>query len=254
MTRTLTRTNLNSSKLTRTLATIGVLTPIAETNEIAEKLSQWISFTDAISLSAVLKAIPLERAAQTQSSGSTSLGQEFARMRSALESSITQNGASISGRTPIERPTPQSGASNEEACAYAPYRRYHQAHQRNMELKVRSVRAKVRDMVAKASPKLQQLVMLDASFEQVLSENEARLLSMVPLLLEKRFKQLLENHQQSLADLQKTDQVDLWMEPGGWLGRFCTELQAVLLAELDLRLQTSVGLIETFNREITKQV
>lgn len=254
MTRTLTRTNFHSSKLTRTLADLSVLESSEASDALAEKLGQWISFTDAISLSAVLTASPVPLAPGAQSSAATPFEQEFARLRSALESSITQNGASNTGGAPIELPTPQSGASLDEASAYAPYRRYHQAHQRNMELKVRPLRAKVRDRVAKVSPKLKQLAMLDATFEQVLGENEARLLSNVPLLLEKRFKHLLKTHQQSLADMQKTDNVDLWMTPGGWLGRFCSELHAVLLAELDLRLQPSVGLIEALHSEITKQV
>lgn len=254
MTRTLTRTNFNSSKLTRTLADLGVLDPKDASDALAEKLGQWISFTDAISLSAVPKANPVELALGVPSSVTVSLGQEFARQRGALESSMTHNGASTTGKTPIELPRPQPGASLEEASAYAPYRRYHQAHQRNMELKVRPLRAKVREAVAKASPRLKPLAMLDATFEQVLSDNETRLLSTVPALLEQRFKHLLQTHQQSLAEQPRTDNIDLWMKPGGWLGRFCNELQTVLLAELDLRLQPSVGLIEALHSEMTQKV
>lgn len=254
MTRTLTRTNFNSSKLTRSLADLGVLDPKDASDALAEKLGQWIRFTDAISLSAMLNANPVEPAPGVQSAVAASLEQEFARQRGALESSITQNGASTTGKTPIELPIPQPGASIEDASAYAPYRRYHQAHQRNMELKVRPLRAKVRELVAKASPKLKPLAMLDATFEQVLSDNETRLLSTVPALLEQRFKHLRQTHLQSIADQPRTDAIDLWMKPGGWLARFCNELQTVLLAELDLRLQPSVGLIEALHSEMTQKV
>ena len=37
------------------------------------------------------------------------------------------------------------------------------------------------------------------------------------------------------------------MKQGAWLSRFCNELQTVLLAELDVRLQPTVGLIEALH-------
>jgi hypothetical protein len=253
MARTLTRTSFHSSQLTRTLADLGVLQPTEASNELAEKLGQWISVVDAISLSAVHQASPGERAQGTAASSVTSLVQEFATRRSALESSVMQSGASNTrtARVRIELPTPHPGASLEEASAYAPYRRYHQAQQRDMDLKVRPLRALVRDRVAKAAPQLKQLTLLDATFEEVLSENEIRLLSNIPSLLEKRFKQLLQTHRQSQADQPQADNMGVWMKPGGWLTRFCSELETVLLAELDLRLQPSVGLIEALQSEMT---
>jgi len=41
------------------------------------------------------------------------------------------------------------------------------------------------------------------------------------------------------------------MNEGAWLARFCHELEAVLLAELDVRLQPTVGLIEALQNEKT---
>lgn len=138
----------------------------------------------------------------------------------------------------------------DDAKVYTPFRRYHQAHQRDMENNVRNVRAKVRDGVAAASPKLQQLSALDASFEGILCEREARLLSTIPSLMEKRFHHLRKAHLQTLPN---DNNPDLWMKPGAWLARFCTELQTVLLAELDLRLQPAVGLLEALHNEQTLQ-
>jgi hypothetical protein len=37
------------------------------------------------------------------------------------------------------------------------------------------------------------------------------------------------------------------------LANFCRELQGVLLAELDLRLQPAVGLIEALSNEVSKK-
>lgn len=92
------------------------------------------------------------------------------------------------------------------------------------------------------------MVALDAAFEGILVEREARLLSTIPSLMEKRFNQLRKAHLQT----QPTDDApDLWMKPGAWMARFCAELQTVLLAELDLRLQPAVGLLEALHNEKT---
>ena len=204
---------------------------------LAEKLGQWIAYTDAIALSAVHQASRAEPQAALQWPAGDSPGQAFERARQVLVNSIALPSASI-----------------HEGSVYTPYRRYHQGHQRDLELKTRTLRAQVRDQVGRASPALRQLAMLDMTFEHILREQEAKLLSNIPTLLERRFRHLLKTHQQSMGDLQLTDHVHLWVKPGGWLTRFGHELQTVLLAELDLRLQTSVGLLEAFNSERIKKV
>ena len=119
---------------------------------------------------------------------------------------------------------------------------------------VRSLRAKVRDGVVLASPALRQLVALDAGLEGVLGEREARLMASLPSLMEKRFNQLRKAHLHARQDLPAADDKPaLWMQPGAWLARFRTELQTVLLAELDLRLQPAVGLLEALHNDKTLQ-
>jgi hypothetical protein len=112
----------------------------------------------------------------------------------------------------------------------------------------------VRDALARSSPALKKLAVLDATLENILSDRESKLLSTLASLLEKRFTRLFKAHQQALVAVQQADHPERWMEAGAWLARFCTELQTVLLAELDLRLQPIVGLIETFNNEKPKQL
>ena len=98
-------------------------------------------------------------------------------------------------------------------------------------------------------PALRQLAALDAALDKALCERESKLLSTVPLLLRKRFEHLLKAHQQTLLDTGHADKPDTWMKQGAWLARFCHELQTVLLAELDVRLQPTVGLIEALHNE-----
>ena len=120
-----------------------------------------------------------------------------------------------------------------------------------MELKLQPLRTHVRGVLGKASPALRKLVELDAALDGILGERESKLLAIVPVLLEKRFRQLHDAHRQKLMATQQADSPDHWMQAGGWLADFCQEMQTVLLAELDVRLQPSLGLMEAFNHELT---
>jgi hypothetical protein len=255
MTRALTRTNFHSSRLIRTLADLAVLETAEPAAAFGEKLGLWIDFADAIALTGVLNAGNPDSPSAAPFQAGSAVEQEFAKARASLEAAITKSSAPNTGRTRAELSLPKLDLPLDDAKVYTPFRRYHQAHQRDMENSVRSVRAKVRDGVALAAPGLRQLVALDAAFDGILGEREARLLSSIPALLEKRFNQLRKAHLQTRPPGQPAadDNPDLWMKPGAWLARFCTELQTVLLAELDLRLQPALGLLEALHNEHTLQ-
>lgn len=237
MTRAQTRTHFHSSRLVRLLSDLAVVEPVAPGMAFAQKLGQWVGITDAITLHAAHTASPPGQPSRTPSGAGAAIGDEFARMRAALENAITKRGSPIDG-----------------AAAYEPYRRYYFAQQRDMELTVRAWRAKVRSVLGKASPALQQLAALDAALDAILAARESKLFSTVPALLEQRFAQLRQAHQQRLLDTNQADHPDLGMKPGAWLARFGHELQTVLLAELDVRLQPTVGLLEALHNEKTKQL
>jgi hypothetical protein len=255
MTRALTRKHFHSSRLIRTLADLDVVETDEPDGAFAEKLAQWIDFGDAITLSAVHSAssgISPGTQAEAKSVACVAIAEEFARKRVALENSIKARGSANPGKTRMELPTPGPVTPIKDAAAYEPFRRYHFAHQRDMELSIRSLRAKVREQIAKASPRLKQLLDLDAAMDGILCERESKLLATVPALLERRFEQLRKAHQHTLLATQQEDKPELWMQPGAWLARFCHELETVLLSELNVRLLPTMGLIEALNNEKTK--
>lgn len=254
MARALTRTHFHSSRLIRTLADLAVLETTGPAAALGEKLGLWIDFADAIALTGVLNAAKPDPQAGVHAPQGATVAQEFAKARAGLESMVTKSSSPAAGRARADLQWPTLDDPLEDPRVYAPLRRYHQAHQRDMENSVRSLRAKVRDGVALASPALRQLVALDAALEGVLGEREARLMASLPSLMEKRFNQLRKAHLQARQDLPAADDKPaLWMQPGAWLARFCTELQTVLLAELDLRLQPAVGLLEALHNDKTLQ-
>ncbi len=259
MTRVLPRTNFHSSKLIRCLADLAIVDSAGSGNAFAEKLGLWIHFADAITLSAVhndsIASLPkmqpkIER--DEQFTARTAAGVEFDRIQAILVNSIMKSCSPNSGKTHIKLPTPELELPMNLVAAYAPYRRFYEAHQRDMELTIQPLRVNVREALAKASPRLKQLAGLDAALEKILRDRESKLLSKVPVLLKKRFEHLFKAHQQKLVDTQQADNPAVWTKAEGWLARFCNDMQMLLLAEVELRLQPTMGLIEACN-EKTKQ-
>ncbi|MEY4757769.1 MAG: hypothetical protein RJA34_2667 [Pseudomonadota bacterium] len=253
-----TPTPFHSARLIRVLSDLMVLECAAPSAAFAEKLGLWVDFTAAINLCAVHNASPPASDADVQPSQASgtqrSMGEEFAQSRAALESSIRQSFLVAAGRARIPLPPPHLDIPLDLALAYVPYRRFHLAQQRDMDLGVGPIRARIRGRLGADVPRLRQLAALDAAFDAILGERESKLLAFIPMLMEQRFGQLFLAHQQQLAHTQQADHPSLWMKPGGWLTRYRQELQTVLLAELDLRLQPTLGLIEALQDQKTQQL
>jgi len=227
---------------------------VAAGNNFAEKLGLWVHFTEAIILAAVHDdsiASPPKMHPEAQSAACVAVGVEFDRVRDSLVNAVTKSCSPNLGKLQAHSalPEPRLELPMDLASAYMPYRRFYEAHQRDMELRIQPLRVNLREALAKASPALKKLADLDAAFEGILRERERQLLSTVPLLLKKRFEQLFKDHQQKLADMQQADNPAGWTQAGAWLARFCNELQMLLLAEVELRLQPAMGLIEAINEE-----
>ncbi len=259
MTRMLARTNFHSSKLIRSLADLAIVDAVDPGNAFAEKLGLWIHFADAIALSAVhndsmaspsKNRLPIQSEAQIAARAAA--GVEFDRIRAFLMNSITKSCSPNSGKAHIRLPAPALELPLDLRAAYAPYRRFYEAHQRDMELSIQPLRTNVREALAKMSPRLKKLADLDAALEKILRDRERQLLSKVPVLLKKRFEQLFKEHQQKLVDARQPDNPAAWTQAGAWLARFCSDMQTLLLAEMELRLQPTLGLIEACD-EKTKQ-
>jgi hypothetical protein len=127
----------------------------------------------------------------------------------------------------------------EAAPDYGAFHKRYLDQQRQMELRIGPFRAHVREVMARASARLQQLAALDAVLEQTLGPREQRLMGSVPVFLERRFELLRQA--QPAAVPQGASR---------WLAQFENEFQQVLLAELNSRLQPVVGMMEAFSRAL----
>ena len=191
----------------------------------ADRLGEWLGWTDAIALSAALNgnSPAAGRAGTLVDTGA--LETECNGLRRALANAIAADGAfTARGRdVPTDFPS---------------YRRSYAARQQTMEMAIGPLRERLRAMLAARSPAMARLAAVDASMEQVLGVQEHNLLAGVPGRLEKYFDRLRR------AEPAPDDESEGEARPGPWLDLFRHHMRDLLLAELDFRFQPVEGLLE----------
>ncbi len=242
------RTSFDSSRLIRALSDLVSTDAAPPRQSFADRLGQWLDFADAIALFSALNG-STDAAGGPATAEHPTLGGEFARVRGGLLDSINTDGLLTPGKARIRLPAPAWHASTPGAADYLPYHRYYLAHQRDMGAAIAPLRASVRAGLAQRAPALRQLAALDGVLDQALAPRERSLLATVPQLLGRHFEQL---HQAHRSALPTPDDPARWLQPGAWLHTFCQDMRAVLLAELELRLQPVAGLLDALN-EVTTQ-
>ncbi len=210
------RSHFNRSALVRQLAGWLPAPPDAPRQDIAERLGEWLNVADAIALHSAHQALPstpVRRAVARK--GAPDLQADLERLRATLTQAFS---------APPQTPTVATDAE------FAPHHQRYLDHQRRMEMAIDALRGHVRQTLAAASPRLAQLAALDATLEPMFGAREQRLLAGVPAFLKARFSQL---HRE---------------QPDGWPPLFEQDMQQTLLAELDLRLQPVMGMIEALDQ------
>jgi hypothetical protein len=225
----------------------------ASREDFAQRLSQWLAVSDAITLRAAHQSIapvaggrparsPAYTPAATPAAATAALGEHVQRVRESLVKAITA-GPSPSPRAPRERhPAPPVEAASPDD-GFAPFQQRYLDLQRQMALQVEALRGQARSVLTKASPRLAPLAAFDAVLEQMLGAREQKLMGTVPQVLERRFGQLRAEH---------SPEPDAGASPHGWLQAFGKDMEAALLAELEVRLQPVTGMMEALNNELGK--
>lgn len=210
------RAGLTGTALVRLLAGMGDAPQRAgePCAAFADGLVQWVGWTDAIALSAALE----RPAASTVNPQNRYAGEhaEYERVRATLAQAIGRE-AQAAGRSPLEA-----------GMGFAPYRQCCVARQQAMGVALAALRERVRAALVACGPDAARLAAVDAVLAQALAVQEQRVFAAVPARLEKHFQRLCA------------------AEAGP--DAFRADLQAVLLAELELRLQPVEGLLEALRR------
>ncbi|AMM24274.1 DUF3348 domain-containing protein [Variovorax sp. PAMC 28711] len=204
------RTGIPGSTLARLLARLTDADAPESKQAFADRLSQWVGWTDAISLSAALNSVSLPAPPSSGPAPSHIEDVQAERVKSAQTAAIAED---------------MRSASNDAAAAFSAYRRRYLARQQAMVASIGPLRGRLRETLATRSPAMARLAAVDAVMEQVLGAQEHRLLATVPGLLEKHFKRLREAE-------TPDDRA------------FGKDMHSVLLAELDIRFQPVEALLE----------
>lgn len=234
------RATFNRADLVRILSET-VSNPIDFKYDFGERLGQWLDFADALALSAVLNGESAATADAPAHPAAPELQAQLARVRRTLGKAIANDGVFTAESARLRFPTPLPDVDAESAADFSPYHRYYLAQQRDQAAIIGALRAQARKALADGSPGQRQLAALDAAFEKSLQTRERKLLANIPILLAQRFAQRYREHSASLGT--HADDPATWTAPGSWLHAFCQDTQAVLFAELDLRLKPVAGLI-----------
>lgn len=218
------RTGFNDSALIRTLARLADTDVRASKDAFADRMGQWLAWTDAIALSGALNSTPAAPHANAAATPADTEAAECARVREALAKSITRDVSAVAGRP---RGAAPAIAAQLPPPDFAPYRWRYQARQQAMEAAIAPLRERLCATLATRSPALARLAAVDAVMAPMLDAQAQRLLAGLPTLLEKHFDRLRD----AAADNDR------------WLTGFHQDMQSLLLAELDFRFQPVEGLL-----------
>ena len=220
MQQSLTHTPLRGPALIRQLARLASVEVAAPEQGLAEKLSQWIEWNHAVSLSTALDAAPIAAPSPANSLGPAGSRTEakpaelIRQLRLRLSETIAKDPAFQTSQAP--GPAPGSIPDAEF------FSQRYQALQQLLEAGVGRLRERLRAQLTARGGEPARLAAVDALLEPILLKRERAALATIPPLLARHFEHLYKDSNELTA--------------------FLSEMRQLLLAELDVRLQPVQGL------------
>ncbi|MGF6571453.1 hypothetical protein ABH945_003574 [Paraburkholderia sp. GAS333] len=253
------RTALSGPALIRLLARLADVDVPESRQSLSDRLSQWLGWTDAIALSSALSGKPPAVPANARAFGRVE-EDECLRVRSLLGKAIANDSVLVASKRRAAGPASAHVVSTDAPADYAVFRQRYLAQQQSMETAVGNLRGRLRGMLATRTPAMARLAVVDAVMERALGERERNLLATVPGLLAGHFERLRDASQKAAAivdDPEHASQADAVKDVApaartappaptahdAWLDVFRKDMQSVLLAELEVRLQPVEGLL-----------
>lgn len=235
------QSHAKSSALVRALAELLEADVPLSHQRFIERLGQTFDLADSIKISAVHEQVTAV-AAPPASDDKQAVKEEYQRVRAAIERSARQSFVVTDDNARMRFPQVRAEMTLEEAMAAEPYLVFYVAQQRNMDYRIRDLHTSTRDALTALSPKLARLAALDAVLAEPLSTAVRRSFAAVPRLLRRRFDTLQAAYHNS--NPEPTVARERWLLT---LGQLRTEMQGLLLAEMDARLLPTLGLIEAMD-------
>jgi len=199
----------------------------------------------------------------------TLIVRSFAFEHSSVERPSAEGGStkgdspSFSQRSSALR-LPQAGDEgfNPNDDGLSAYLRFYSLYQSEMESRVLQLHTRIRRQLTSQSSGLAQLAALDGKLGEILTAYSRKALRVIPVLLTKRFHYLHSQYSETIskddsllveksADKNVNRNAD--KNPDKAIHDFLREMQCLLLAELDCRLQPTLGLIDALCSEFPEK-
>lgn len=193
---------------------------------LAERLGRLFGLGDTMNLDAAL-AFRGGQPATVQIAVIEQLSRELATTRQALIRRIHGYGVET---------------EQEDPAAFEPYLNAWLTLQRKIAAATRQLRDKVRKTMKDQGQNLARLAELDSVFDHTMAGYTSQCFSHISKVLEQRFQALTTSSEQS---------PEPGTQSGDRLHRYCEEAQTLLLAELDVRLEPVLGLLEACYNEVS---
>lgn len=212
------RPGLNGSVLVDLLTRMGVAEGPSSRPSFVDGLERWLGWTDAIALSAVLGARePGPLPPSPGAPGPDVARKTLARLQASLLRRIEQDGLA------------------DDDTEFTSWRRHALEVRQAMQAELAPLRAQLRAALSAGGISQRRLAALDAVLEQALAPREQAALSALPAWLHKRFEQGRPAQPEGTG-------TPATARP--WLQAFRQDMRRLLQAELELRLQPLLGLLE----------
>ena len=230
--------HFHASALIRCLARMGNDDVALPAEHFAVRLADFFDFSEAVVLSSA-QGVASSALVDVDLAG-FAIVDEYQQGRARIEHAIARSFTPDPGPARAACPWAKVGPDLDVARAYEPFHRFYLVQQRDMDFAVRQLHAGIRQSLSSLTVRLRRLAALDKAFEEILSERSRLLLSRVPVLAARRFADLCSRPAEAGAS----------PAPDARILRFRQDLQALLLAELDIRLQPLAGLVDTYQEEV----
>jgi hypothetical protein len=247
---------LNGSALVGLLAQLALSDRPSAPPSLVEGLGRWLGWREAIAVSAVLQAAP-ERAGHSPGPTAPPLAAPPAvpagRAVPAADAAAQRLQAEVQrAREALARRIEEAlREAPEDDLDFLPHRRSYFRAQQAMEQTLTPLREQARALLTRCGPTLAQLAALDAALAGALTPREQTLLAQLPVLLEKHHARLRNAATASSAISSPPHTPDPPAvrprgrpAPPAWLTTFRHDMRRMLLAELELRLQPTLGLLD----------
>jgi hypothetical protein len=197
---------------------------------LGQRLGRMIDLPSSVTLAGTLGGLPRLEFEPLEEDPARAR-EDFLRVHAAMIGAVLRALSPEHGPSRIKWPEPEAG----ELPAAEAYGKFYAANQREMEARVRGLHERVRDALSGTSRELAQLARLETDLGDALQGHARRLYAGIPAVVSKRLARLR-------ADGREAPEA-----------RLKSEVQALLLAEVEARLLPVQGLIEALDEHINSE-